>query len=151
MSIITSTVNHTCLLQPCFIHRVKTLHVPVNQLIDYTYMDSECLAKSEELIHSIARTLTYDHERWRELLEPARDLIDILESSDYLSRSADVDLHIRITSSLQKLAYAEADTGGVHDTADWCLRQWLSLQQRRPESFEIARGELECSLHVEPN
>ncbi|KAK3044998.1 hypothetical protein LTS18_014820, partial [Coniosporium uncinatum] len=72
-------------------------------------MDSGCLAKSEELIDTIAQTLTNSHDRWRDLLDPARDFIYVLESSEILSRSDNVDLHVRITSILQKLAYAEAD------------------------------------------
>lgn len=70
----------------------------------------------------------------------ARTAISTLNGAGFPSVSSNSRDHIFVISTLQKLAYHEADGEGVTDIADWCMNQWLRLLQTDGESLSVLKG-----------
>ena len=79
---------------------------------------------------------------WRSCLPAARGIIALLDEDSPTTQQLDVQERISVTSTLQKLAYQDADTGGERDIALWCERQWATILQSHPDSVEALQGML---------
>ncbi|EXJ82381.1 hypothetical protein A1O3_06194 [Capronia epimyces CBS 606.96] len=77
---------------------------------------------------------------WDERVRRARTAIAMLEDTGFMQypdRSEDRTL---VVSSLQRLAYHDADGDGIPDIAEWCTRQWLAMLQTNAEDIAALQG-----------
>jgi hypothetical protein len=70
----------------------------------------------------------------------ARSIIEYLDQTFLLQRVARLDDQVLIVSQLQDFAYYDADSGGIRDIANWCVRQWLRLLQQYIEDVGVLQG-----------
>lgn len=77
---------------------------------------------------------------WDQHVGAARAVISFVDSSSLMQNPNRTDDQIFIVSRLQRLAYYDADSGGVRDIADWCVTQWLAILQRDEENIEALTG-----------
>lgn len=78
---------------------------------------------------------------WDQRVLIARTAISTFDSTGFMQMPSRTEDCAFVISSLQRLAYHEADSGGVPDIAEWCMSQWLLLLQRNPEDLFALRGE----------
>lgn len=72
----------------------------------------------------------------------ARSVINTLDSSSIMRRPACQHEQIQIVSTLQALAYRDADTAATPYLANWTMNTWLSLLEMYPENTDVLRGKL---------
>ena len=84
---------------------------------------------------------------WDRHLAAARAVISSIDNTRLILQRNRADDQVFIISRLQRLAYYDADSGGVQDIADWCVTQWLSLLHVDPGSVEALRGKCFFSEH----
>lgn len=97
----------------------------------------------EDAIHEVRRIAAWSSSSSDNLdqrLRIARTAISTLNGAGFTSVSNNSRDHIFVISTLQKLAYHDADGEGVTDIADWCMNQWLRLLQRDGESLGVLKG-----------
>ena len=79
-------------------------------------------------------------DTWDQRIRAARTAITTLDSTRFAQMPNHSIDRAFVISSLQRLAYHEADSTGVADIAEWCMNQWLSLLQRNAEDLSALRG-----------
>ncbi|KIX05095.1 uncharacterized protein Z518_05967 [Rhinocladiella mackenziei CBS 650.93] len=79
-------------------------------------------------------------ESWDQRIHIARRAITTFDSTGFMQMPNRTSDRILVISSLQRLAYYEADSAGITDIAEWCMNQWLSLLQRNAEDLNALRG-----------
>lgn len=84
-------------------------------------------------IDLISTTLDSHPESWREQLQAIRDTTNNLDFSDSTPNNARKQWQIPLITVFQRVAFADADNGPIHDIADWCLRQTLTLLHVYPD------------------
>ncbi|KIV83209.1 hypothetical protein PV11_05256 [Exophiala sideris] len=77
---------------------------------------------------------------WEQRILIGRAAIRTFEATGYMRLPNHRADRIFVVSSLQRLAYHEADGNSVIDIAQWCMEQWLSLLQRSSEDSDALRG-----------
>ena len=77
---------------------------------------------------------------WDRHISAARAVVSLVDGTSLMQRADRTDDQTFIITRLQRLAYHDADSGGVQDIADWCLTQWLGLLQRDDENVEALTG-----------
>ncbi|PGH14222.1 hypothetical protein AJ79_03195 [Helicocarpus griseus UAMH5409] len=70
----------------------------------------------------------------------ARRVVQTANAIPIVQHPARFQQHIKVTSSLQRVAYHDPDSGGVRDIAEWCLQRWLRLQQLQSDTWEVYKG-----------
>ncbi|EXJ81611.1 hypothetical protein A1O1_07676 [Capronia coronata CBS 617.96] len=91
-------------------------------------------------VHRIAENPSSSPESWDQRASIARLAIARLERTGFMqSRNPSQDRRAIVTS-LQRLAYQDADSGGITDVAEWCTSQWLAMLQRDAEDLAALRG-----------
>lgn len=88
-------------------------------------------------IYSMLRSSPQD---WRNYLTLARSIIAHLDSTTFMRQASRHAEQTWVIAGLQRLAYADADTGAVPDIASWCARQWLVVFQRDNQDIAALRG-----------
>ena len=74
-------------------------------------------------------------------VDTARTIIQFLHTSTFMIWPDCYDDQIFLITEMQKIAYHEADDGGVQDIAQWCIMQFLDILARYPDSIQALTGE----------
>ena len=77
---------------------------------------------------------------WEGYLNFARSITTSFDLTDFMSDPNQTNEQAQVVGVLQKLAFHDADSGGVQDLADWCQRQWLKLLENHPDQLEALKG-----------
>lgn len=86
----------------------------------------------------VSEALDSDPSSWREHLEMVRNITASLELQvDSAGDKSREQWQITFISVFQRVAYSDADNGGVPDVGNWCLRQALRLLQAYPEDVSL--------------
>ncbi|KXT10518.1 hypothetical protein AC579_2359 [Pseudocercospora musae] len=88
-------------------------------------------------IYTMLRTSPQD---WRNYLTLARTIITHLDTTTFMQKPERTSEQVWIIAAMQRLAFMDADSGGVVDIASWCSRQWLVINQREPTNLAALRG-----------
>lgn len=100
-------------------------------------MDEDVVRTLVSTVELINSTLDAAQESWRDHLPAIRNITASLEFSDTSPDGARRAWQVSLITVFQRVAYADADSGGVPDVANWCLRQSLTLLQVYQEDVEI--------------
>jgi hypothetical protein len=103
-------------------------------------MDRHLLRDIRRAVEYIDEMLYNPNVRWEKLVQSARNLMALLDSTAFFGSSSGVDLQIHAIEVLQKFAYQDVDLGGICDIADWCLECWLRCLQRDPNNVRCLKG-----------
>jgi len=77
---------------------------------------------------------------WRNYLTLARFVMAHIDNTAFMQQPSRLAEQTWMIGGLQRLAYVDADNGGVPDIAAWCARQWLVIFQRNPQDLAALRG-----------
>ena len=88
-------------------------------------------------IYAMLRTSPQD---WRNFLNLARSVIAHLDATTFMQQASRTTEQAWMIAGLQRLAFIDADNGGVPDIAAWCSRQWLIIFQRDNQNIAALRG-----------
>lgn len=73
-------------------------------------------------------------------VERARQLMTVSDATNLMDDRNSLERQISVVQTLQNLAYYDADTGGISDMADWCLRSWLRILAHHPQEVRVLSG-----------
>lgn len=90
-----------------------------------------------ERIYAMLRTSPQD---WRNFVTLARSVIAHLDATTFMQKTARTTEQAWMIAGLQRLAFTDAESGGVVDIASWCSRQWLVIYQRDQTNVAALRG-----------
>lgn len=90
-----------------------------------------------ERIYTMLRTSPHD---WRNFIALARSVIAHLDATTFMEKSSRTTEQAWMIAGLQRLAFSDAESGGVPDVASWCSRQWLVIFQRDQNNVAALRG-----------
>ena len=85
----------------------------------------------------IAATLDTNPTAWRDHLQVIRNITATHEFQDSNPDEARRTWQVPLIRVFQRVAFVDADNGGVPDIANWCLRQALTLLQVYPEDTDL--------------
>lgn len=85
----------------------------------------------------ITTALDANHESWRDHLQAVRHITAVLEFTDTNSNETRRVWQTTLITVFQRVAYADADSGGVSDISDWCLKQAVTLLPLYPENVDL--------------
>ena len=91
-------------------------------------------------VRDIGQMLASNPNDWQSYLASARRLLDDIEASGYMNETTQTANQVWLIDTLQQLAFSEPDTGSARDIAEWCLRQWLTVLQTRPQNASALKG-----------
>lgn len=91
-------------------------------------------------IARIERMLQESPGNWQEYLNYARSIIASLDQVNSIPPSIARSEQAWAVTTLQKLAFQDADTGGVPWLSDWCQRQWLRMIEWDQSDVDSLRG-----------
>ncbi|KAF2753183.1 hypothetical protein EJ05DRAFT_480546 [Pseudovirgaria hyperparasitica] len=91
------------------------------------------------IIEQIAILLRARHDQWESALPAARGCIASLDARLWMQSPVPLKDKIYTIEVLQSLAFADADSGGVDDIANWCLYQLMALLYHSPNDSAILR------------
>ena len=91
-------------------------------------------------IARIERMLHESPGSWQEYLNYARSIIASLDQVNSLPSSTARSEQVWAVTTLQKLAFQDADSGGIPWLSDWCQRQWLGMIERDRSDVDSLRG-----------
>ncbi|KAK4498893.1 hypothetical protein PRZ48_009403 [Zasmidium cellare] len=91
-------------------------------------------------LNQIYAMLRSSPQDWRNYINLARTIITHLDSTTFMQQGNRTQEQVWMIAGLQRLAFAEPDSGGVNDIAAWCSRQWLVIYQREPHNLAALRG-----------
>ncbi|KAI9835153.1 MAG: hypothetical protein M1819_002522 [Sarea resinae] len=95
---------------------------------------------SRTAVERLHRVLQNESEDPTSLLETARSLTSALNKDSIMADTVSLDDGIFLIDGFQRLAFQDADNGGLLDIADWCMAQWLGILQRHPENVAALQG-----------
>lgn len=90
-----------------------------------------------ERIYAMLRSSPHD---WRTFVPLARSVIAHIDSTTFMQKASRTTEQAWMIAGLQRLAFADAESGGVPDIASWCSRQWLVIFQRDQTNVAALRG-----------
>lgn len=96
-------------------------------------------------VELIAATLDTAPDSWRAHLQSIQNITAVLEFSDTHPDQSRRQWQLPLITVFQRVAYADADSGGVPDIANWCLKQMVTLLQIYPEDIELLTREASIS------
>jgi hypothetical protein len=99
-------------------------------------------------VQLIAASLDTAHDRWRDHLQSIRDITAVLEFSDTHANESRMHWQLPLVTVFQRVAYAEPDSGGVSDIANWCLKQAVTLNEIYPDNIELLTRKSPHALRV---
>ncbi|KIW25355.1 uncharacterized protein PV07_08540 [Cladophialophora immunda] len=91
-------------------------------------------------VRRIADTNPSAPESWEQRLHIARTAIAMLDATGFVQMPNRTTDRTFVVTTLQRLAYHDAEGAGVPDIAEWCMNQWLLLLQRNAEDLSALRG-----------
>lgn len=90
-----------------------------------------------ERIYAMLRNSPQD---WRNYLTLGRSVIGHIDTTTLMQQGSRTTEQAWMIAGLQRLAFADAESGGVADIAAWCSRQWLVIFQRDNNNVAALRG-----------
>ncbi len=103
-------------------------------------MDVQRLTEIRAAVRQIQDMLSSHPNDWQSYLGSARDVLASIDVTQFMRSTSRTEEQVWLVNNLQKLAYAEPDNGSVHDIAAWCLRQWLTILESRPQNVAALQG-----------
>ncbi|KAF2465045.1 uncharacterized protein BDR25DRAFT_295845 [Lindgomyces ingoldianus] len=100
-------------------------------------MDEHMVSALVSTVELISSTLDAAPDSWRDQLQTIRNTTASLELIDSTPNETRRRWQIPLISVFQRVAFADADNGGVPDVANWCLRQALTQLQLYPEDVDL--------------
>lgn len=79
-------------------------------------------------------------EDWRNYITLARTIIIHLNATSFMRNPDRVQEQVWAIAILQRLAYADVDSGRVDDIARWCSNGWLTVRQSHPNNVAALQG-----------
>lgn len=77
---------------------------------------------------------------WRNFISLGRSVIQHLDATTFMQQASRTTEQTWMIAGLQRLAFADAENGGVPDIAAWCSRQWLVIFQSDQSNVAALRG-----------
>jgi len=77
---------------------------------------------------------------WEERIRIARTAMETIDSTRFMDLPNRSQERIFVIGALQRLAYHDADVGGVADIAQWCVTQWLRMLQQNADDLDALCG-----------
>ncbi|KAH7123937.1 hypothetical protein B0J11DRAFT_580693 [Dendryphion nanum] len=100
-------------------------------------MDQNTTASLISTANLISATLDTDPDAWRDRLQIIRDITASLEILDTVPDQTRKQWQLPLIAAFQRVAFADADSGGVLDIANWCLRQELAMHALYPDDVDL--------------
>lgn len=100
-------------------------------------MDESSVASLRTLATEIATALELNPTSWRDHLQAIRGVTASLDILDAAPDPANREWQLPLLQVFQRVAFADADNGGVPDIANWVLRQALALLQVSSDDVEL--------------
>ena len=100
-------------------------------------MDQRAVETLLSTVDLITTTLDHNPGAWRDRLQTIRSITSSLEMSDTVPDQSRRQWQVPLVSAFQQVAFIDADSGGVLDIADWCLKQELSMITLYPQDVEL--------------
>lgn len=91
-------------------------------------------------LNQILNSLEENPREWRNHIPLARTIIAHLNATTLMQQTDRLQERVWLIGGLQRLAYADPDSGGVPDVAAWCSQQWAVIQQSQPNNISALRG-----------
>lgn len=90
-----------------------------------------------ERIYAMLRDSPQD---WRNFITLGRSVVGHLDATTFMQKESRTTEQAWMIAGLQRLAFADAENGGIPDIASWCSRQWLVIFQRDNNNVAALRG-----------
>lgn len=100
-------------------------------------------------VTSIYQILQKNPDDWQPFLATARQTMATIDSTPSMIHRSNLSDQLWLIEGLQRLAYHEADSGGIRNIADWCLRHWLKVLSSHSDNVEALRGRYEACSYPE--
>ncbi|KAK7180745.1 hypothetical protein PSPO01_13187 [Paraphaeosphaeria sporulosa] len=100
-------------------------------------MDKSAVRTLMSTVELIATTLDTAPDSWRDHLQSIRNVTAFLEFSDTHPDESRRQWQLPLMNVFQRVAYADADSGGVSDIGNWCLKQEVTLLHIYPEDIDL--------------
>ncbi|KAF2739116.1 hypothetical protein EJ04DRAFT_427519 [Polyplosphaeria fusca] len=100
-------------------------------------MDDQAISNLVSTVDLISTTLDSAPHSWRDQLQAIRNITASLEILDATPDENRKRWQLPLITVFQRVAFADADNGGVPDIANWCLRQALTLLQIYPMDVDL--------------
>lgn len=91
-------------------------------------------------LNQISSMLRERPEEWRNYITLARTIIVHLNGTTFMRNRDRVEEQVWAIGILQRLAYADIDSGSVDDIARWCSNGWLVVWQNYPNNVAALQG-----------
>ena len=91
-------------------------------------------------VDRITTAFNTNHDSWRDHLHAIRNVTGVLEFGDTTPDEDRRGWQLPLITIFQRVAFADADSGGVLDIANWCLKQAVTLLQVYPNDVDLLTG-----------
>jgi hypothetical protein len=108
----------------------------------FVIMNSQLVQTLMATVELVNTNLDTAPDSWQVQLQAIRNITASFEITDTDHDESHRCWQIPFISTVQRVAFADADNGPITDLADWCLRQWLALLALYPDDVDI----LTCKL-----
>ena len=98
-------------------------------------------------IRSLGDRIAQNRNDWPRITSFARSLLRQLNLDVVMQSQRRIPDQALAIATLQRIAYHDADAGGVQDIAEWCLSQWLRILQHDSQNVDALRGSICTSYH----
>ncbi|CAK4030799.1 Hypothetical predicted protein [Lecanosticta acicola] len=117
-------------------YRIKKSRSRPPQVMNEEQRIAVCKTSLDQ-VYTMLRT---SPQHWRDYVNLARTIISHLESITFMQQENRTQEQVWMIAGLQRLAFADAESGAVNDIAAWCSRQWLVILQRDAQNLAALRG-----------
>ena len=119
-----------------FVHQLLLFFLTVSKVMNEEQRITVCKTG----LNQIYAMLRSSPQNWRNFINLGRSVIAHIDATTFMSSTTRTTEQAWMIAGLQRLAYADADSGGVPDIASWCARQWMIIFQRDPQNIAALRG-----------
>ena len=91
-------------------------------------------------LNQIYTALRSSSNQWRNYIPLARSIIAHIDATSFMQQPTRTAEQAWMIAGLQRLAFADQESGSVNDIATWCARQWQIIYQREPLNVVAIRG-----------
>jgi hypothetical protein len=103
-------------------------------------MDAQRITVVKSILHQIAAHLAAYPIDWQSQVPSARSVLPSLDSTSLMLDPKRKEEQIWVIQQLQNLAFADPDSGGVSEIADWCLTKWLVVLGWHQDEVRVLQG-----------
>ena len=91
-------------------------------------------------VSCIYNMLQHSSAEWESYLNLAQSITASLDRTPFMESQDRAEEQVWVVEGLQRLAYYDADSGGVQSLANWCQRQWLRILEHDPSRSKALEG-----------